>query len=74
MSCVICKHGELENGLTTVILSRENITIVIKDVPAQICTNCGEYYLTLEMSKRLSLLAEDAIQKGAEVEIIHFAA
>lgn len=74
MNCVICKHGTLSPGFTTVVLTRGATTVVIKDVPADICGNCGEYYLTPEMSEKIAQLAEDAIKKGAEIEIIRYAA
>jgi YgiT-type zinc finger domain-containing protein len=41
---VICKHGELVAGLTTLTLERESATIVFKQVPARVCNTCGEEY------------------------------
>ena len=45
MKCVICQYGETEPGTTTVALTRDDTTIVIRDVPALICTICGEEYV-----------------------------
>jgi YgiT-type zinc finger domain-containing protein len=73
MKCVICKQGETHPGLTTVSLQRDDRTLVIKGVPAEICENCGEYYLTEEIAKRLYQQAEESLQHGAEVEIGRFA-
>jgi YgiT-type zinc finger domain-containing protein len=36
MKCVICQYGETEPGTTTVALTRDDTTIVIRGVPAQI--------------------------------------
>jgi len=74
MQCVICKHGETQKGKTTVTLHRGQSTIIIKDVPAQICENCGEYYLSDEISDQVLKLAEKAVMHNAEVEIVRFAA
>jgi len=74
MKCVICKHGETKQGKTTVTLQRGETTVVIKDVPAQVCNNCGEYYLSKEITGKLFKKAEQAVKAGAEVEIIRFAA
>lgn len=74
MNCVICKTGHLAGGRTTVTFQRGETTIVIKDVPAQVCDNCGEYYLSEEMSKQVLAMAEAAVSKGAEVEILRWAA
>jgi hypothetical protein len=48
--------------------------VIFKGVPADICDNCGEYYLSEEVSQRLFDRAEQAVQGGAEVEILRFAA
>lgn len=74
MKCVICKSGETREGLATVTLHRGESTIIVKEVPAQICENCGEYYLNEDISVRVMALAENAIKQNAEVEILRFAA
>jgi len=74
MKCVICKSGETHAGQATVTLHRGEATIIIKDVPAQICDNCGEYYLSDEISEQVINLAENAIKHNAEVKILRFAA
>jgi len=74
MKCVICKQGETHAGVTTVLLTRGEATIVIKKVPADICENCGEYYLSDEISGKILTMAEEAIKLNNEVEVIQFAA
>jgi len=74
MKCVICKHGETKLGVATVTLQRYESTLIFKNVPADICENCGEYYLNEDISQRILLDAEEAVKKGAEVEILRFAA
>ena len=44
MKCVICKHGQTRPGKATVPLTREQAVVVVKEVPAEICDNCGEFY------------------------------
>jgi YgiT-type zinc finger domain-containing protein len=39
MKCVICKHGELKPGITSVLFEKNGTTVVIKSVPADICDN-----------------------------------
>ncbi|NLJ45291.1 MAG: type II toxin-antitoxin system MqsA family antitoxin, partial [Treponema sp.] len=43
MKCVICKEGEYRAGLVTVVLTRDESTVVIKKVPGHVCAQCGEY-------------------------------
>jgi len=74
MKCVICKQGRTHGGMTTVTLGRGHTTVVIKDVPAEICENCGEYYLSEEVTEKVHDLAEQAVQHGVEIEVLHYAA
>jgi YgiT-type zinc finger domain-containing protein len=70
MDCVICKNGKTRRGKATVTLERGGSIIVIKDVPADICQNCGEYYLDTEMTKEVLKRAEQSVKKGSELEVI----
>jgi YgiT-type zinc finger domain-containing protein len=74
MNCVICKHSKTKKGFTTVVLNRGISTIIIKYVPAQICENCGEYYLSSEMTKKIFKIANESIKNGIEIEIIKYVA
>ncbi len=74
MNCLLCKQGETKPGKVTVTLQRVDTTVIIKDVPADVCENCGEYYLSDSITERILDMAEDAVQKGVEVEILRFAA
>ena len=74
MNCVICKTGQISAGTTTITLQRGETTVVIKNVPAEVCDNCGEYYLSEEMTERVLELGESAVKKGVEVEVLRLAA
>lgn len=74
MQCVICKQGETRPGAATVTLEHGGATVIIKGVPATICDNCGEYYLDEAMAERVLSMAEQAVSRGAEVEVRRFAA
>jgi YgiT-type zinc finger domain-containing protein len=74
MKCAFCKTGDTQPGETTVVLNRGNTSVIIKNVPADICDICGEYYLTDSITEHLLSRAEEAISKGVEVEILRYAA
>ena len=74
MHCVICKNGVTQKGHTTVTLNRDEATIVFKDVPAEICQNCGEYYLDDKTTELLLSKADQAVKNGAVLEVQKFAA
>lgn len=72
--CVICRHGSTRPGDATVTLQRGETVVVVKGVPADICENCGEYYLSAAVSEKVMAKAEAAVENGAEVEIIRYVA
>jgi YgiT-type zinc finger domain-containing protein len=74
MTCIICKHGETRPGTVTAALQRGETTVILKQVPAEICENCGEYYLSSDVTALVMEKAERAVRSGAEVEILKFAA
>ncbi len=74
MICVICKNGETASGFVTVTLQRQGTTVIFKNVPAQVCNNCGEYFLDEKITERLTTQAQNAVKNGAEVEILRFVA
>ena len=74
MNCVVCKHGETRPGQVTVTLQRGDTTIILKQVPAEVCENCGEHYLSDEVTAQVMKKAEAAVKSGVEVEILRFAA
>lgn len=53
MKCVVCKHGQTQPGHTTVILERDGGALVIRKVPAEVCENCGEAYVSAEVTRNL---------------------
>jgi len=69
MKCVICKAGQTLPGKTSVTLQRGEMTLVFKGVPAQICQNCGEAYVSAEVSRQLLAAVEEASRAGVQVDV-----
>ncbi|MHC5857439.1 type II toxin-antitoxin system MqsA family antitoxin [Nostoc sp.] len=72
MKCLICQYGETKLGLVTVTLERDECIIVLKKVPAEICDNCGEYYLSDAVTEQVLENAELAVNNRGELEIIRY--
>lgn len=74
MRCVICKAGQTAPGTVTATLQCGNTVVIVRDVPAAVCQNCGEYYLDEAVASKLYRQGEEAVQRHAEVEILRYAA
>lgn len=74
MKCAICQNGSTADGFTTIVLERDQTTIVFKNVPAQICDNCGEEYVSSAVNKVLLSQAKEEWERGIILEMLNFAA
>jgi YgiT-type zinc finger domain-containing protein len=73
MKCVVCKVGQTRSSTTTVTLQREGTTLVLKGVPAEVCSNCGEAYVDEGTTAKLLGEAQEAIRAGVQVRISEYA-
>ncbi|MFZ5517813.1 MAG: type II toxin-antitoxin system MqsA family antitoxin [Candidatus Zhuqueibacterota bacterium] len=74
MKCAICKNGYTSKGRITVVLDNDQTTLVFKNVPAEICDNCGEEYVSSETNRKLLQLAREASDRGVSLELLSYAA
>lgn len=69
MKCVICKHGDTREGTTIVTVNRDGMTLVVKEVPAQVCTNCGEDYIDENVTHDILSLAERMAKNRVQIDV-----
>jgi len=74
MKCVVCKQAGTHPGVTTVTFERGDSTFVVREVPAQVCPNCGEDYVDAKVTADLLRSAEDLSRAGTQVDIRRYAA
>jgi YgiT-type zinc finger domain-containing protein len=74
MKCAICQSGVTVEGYATIVLEKDHTTLVFKRVPAEICENCGEEYISEEVNKALLLRAREELERGVVLEMLNFAA
>ena len=74
MRCAICRNGETVPGKADKVLSYAGMTLVVQDVPAEVCDTCGERYFSAEVTRELLALAHSAADAGIVVDIRRYAA
>jgi YgiT-type zinc finger domain-containing protein len=74
MNCVLCRNGTLMPGTADKVLSRAGVTVVVQDVPAEICDNCGEKYFSEDVTRHLLRLAREAVAAGVVVDVRRYVA
>jgi YgiT-type zinc finger domain-containing protein len=73
MICPICK-GDMEKDIINFPIDLKTRFILIKDVPALVCEQCGESFVDDEIHVQLESIAEKAKRSNIEFEIVKFAA
>jgi YgiT-type zinc finger domain-containing protein len=73
MECVHCK-GNLIAGSVNYPVDLGDKFILIKEVPASICNQCGEYYLDDDIFIKVEDIVNHvkAAKFGIEIEVVNF--
>jgi YgiT-type zinc finger domain-containing protein len=69
VKCPICRIGETRPGKASSLLERDGAILVFKHVPAEVCENCSEEYVSEDTATRLLDLAEGAVRSGVRVSV-----
>ena len=60
--CTFCK-GKPDKGTTEFLARAGGEVVVIKDVPAYVCEQCGEAYYTPDISRKIDGVMRDVHKK-----------
>ena len=71
--CPLC-GGEMKDGTTAIPFFINDKIIVIKDVPAEICSDCGEAYMKSSVAGRIETLLDRLEDLQSEMSIVHYKA
>lgn len=71
MMCFVCK-GQLEEGTTTFMTDLGTCIVIIKNVPAKICSQCGEVSYSDEVAKKIQKIINTLRNQVSEVAITDY--
>ncbi len=71
MTCFYCK-GSIENKLTNFIADLGSTIIIVKDVPSEVCTQCGEVSFSDKVAKRLEQIIEEMKKQNLEIAVTKY--
>jgi len=69
--CPLC-GGQLREGLATIPFVLDSFVAVVKDVPAEICSECDEPYMKGDAVDKIDKLLQDLENMAVEVSVIHY--
>ena len=71
--CPLCGGGILAGSTTFTVDYREGL-LIARNVPAEVCEQCGEAWITDEYARRLESLLQGAKAARRQLEIVDLAA
>ena len=71
MSCFMCK-GNLEDKLTNFIADLGNCIIIVKDVPSQVCSQCGEFSYRNDVVLQLEKIINKTKSTLTEIKVVRY--
>lgn len=71
MECFKCK-GKLIDKKVNYVVDLEETIIVIKGVPATVCSECGEQFFSDEAAKNIEKIVNKLKELSAEVTIVNY--
>jgi len=69
--CPLC-GGEKKPGKTTYSVDLKDGVVVVRDVPAQICSQCGEEWIDAQTAHVLEQIVHKARKRACQVEVLSF--
>jgi len=69
--CYFC-GGTLKTGLTTLPFVVGAKVVVVKDVPAEVCTQCNEAIMASEVAAVVDRLLKQVQRTGFEVSVVTY--
>ena len=73
MACFMCK-GSLENKSTTFMVDTGNCIVIVKNVPSQVCSQCGETSYADNVAAQLEIIVSEARKVLSEITVVNYAA
>ena len=71
MTCLICQ-GSMEVDTASHFADTGSCSIIIKNVPCNKCTQCGEVVFSLTVGKRLEQIISTLKNSFAEVAVVQY--
>ncbi len=69
--CHFCR-GRVESRLATLPFAIRDSVVVVKRVPAEVCTQCGEATVSSQVARQLDVLLKQVHRLHSEISVITY--
>lgn len=69
--CPLCNGSKID-GTTTFTVDLVKSLVVVRDVPAKVCQQCGEEWIDDAVAEKLEKITENVRKNPRQIEIVYF--
>lgn len=73
MNCFMCK-GNLAEKATNFLADLGHCIVIVRNVPSNVCVQCGEVSYSDEVSKRLEIIVSSLQNQLTEIAVVNYSA
>ena len=73
MNCFMCR-GFVEDKPTTFMVDLGNCIVIVKNVPSQVCVQCGETSYSNEVAHKLEEIVNALRKAVTEIAVVNYSA
>lgn len=71
MTCFFCK-GKVENKLTNFVSDFDNCIVVVRNVPSQVCKQCGEVSYSYDVAQQLEKIVQAVRAVVSDIAVVDY--
>jgi YgiT-type zinc finger domain-containing protein len=75
MNCILCKSNLIKVKVKVKVnhtVDLDSHSTIIKNVPASICNQCGEYFIEDDVAIKLEKMIEAAVKNRTEIFVMNY--
>jgi len=71
MNCFMCK-GRIDDDITTFMVDINNCIVIVKNVPSQVCGQCGEVSYSDDVAQQLENIVNSLRYSITEIAVVSY--
>ncbi len=71
-TCFFCKNDTVVHTVTTYMVDLKDCIVIVRNVPCEECTECGEKYFTDDVMEKLETIVKKAREIASEVFVTDY--
>lgn len=72
MRCMNCKHGEMQEAVTTYFTRLNKCYVIIENVPCLKCGQCGKEFINISVAEKIDDILDSIEKISSKIFILDY--